>query len=999
MDLETYESTGRALYQGLAEVVANILKQALASHPELHVQQIQWRAKEVDSLRRKLDKAEAEEAADIGPFAKDLAGTRIIFYTNSDASRFLSSGVMRDNFVIDWDRTKIHHPTEADGDAVELFISNNYVVALTEARTGLPEYARYEGLWCEVQVQTALNHAWAEMAHDTIYKKPEIDGFGSELMAGIESRMASIMRKHLLPAGYEFQKVLADFERLSAGKAIFERGLVKALEECANNNERSEVLSQITNHVLPYIDDHREHVSELLAALVATVEAARNTEAQPIETPFGSYAGQDSERIAEQVASIIDTLRYVDMDHVFRALCQLFAGADAEEEREHWVRVAKSLASHTLQVWEAAGPIVQQGLMDHIKKLTKEECEQLRPLIIPVLEEILSPEISGTTGGFDTITIHTGAVVASDALARLRGDAVEALCDYFDASADQADQRTVFNAMHQAMALPRRAAPDDALCSIVLSNAARVGNFLASRTNHIPFELLQTIESRLLWDYRHNRQAGAEEGQICAQGRQEFIDAIVNFRDHANANDTFTTYKLLVGFESVFAPAWDDDEFDYESVDAYRSDQIDQLITSITTENAEEWLDILERCARTKSNDLATFPSFTEFLEKLARRHPAVVLGYLPKLSNRLVGFLPSMLRGLSQTESWDAARSLLDTWRQSDRFLGQLIWSYQSVESVDFNFFSDCVERAIEAKDDDAALNAVVAIGRMTNSTNVVLRKPVFLSVIRYLSSKDMWQWGRVWWQKDSDVLFDELSGGEVGEVLSSLVSMPVIAHEAERLLGKIARHHPQAVLDFFRDRLKASREDKGERYDAIPYNFHALTTHLGPHADIVVASVEAWFSERPELFSYYGGRLVAQLYPDFSQLLEAELRSIIATADPERIDFVLAILNAYDGQPFIHDLCKEIAAILPPDDERLDSLDNAIESMGVTGGEFGRVEALRERRDTIAEWRDDDREPVRLYAERFVRGLNRAIAAEQRRSEESYALRRLEYDGETSE
>jgi len=855
MNLETYESTGRALYEDLAKVVANILEQALASHPELHLQQIQYRAKEVQSLQRKIQKADTNGAADIEPFAKDLAGVRIIVYTNLDVSRFLSSGVMRDNFEIDWDRTKIHHPTDADGDASELFISNNYVVALTEARTALPEYAQYNGLCCEVQVQTSLNHAWAEMAHDTIYKKPEIDGFGSELMAGIESRMASIMRKHLLPAGYEFQKVLADFEQLSAGKAVFERGLVKALEECTNNNERSEVLSQITNHVLPYIDDHREHVSELLAALVATVEAARATEPQPIETPFGSYAGQDSERIAKQAADIVETLRYVDIDKVFRALCRLFVEANAKEEGEHWVRVAKSLASHTLQVWEAAGPIVQQGLMDHIKKLSKEECEQLRPLIIPVLEEILSPEISGTTGGFDRITLHTGAVVASDTLARLRGDAVKVLCDFFDTSVDEVEQRIVFSAMRQAMALPRRPAPDDALCSIVFSDAASVVNFLASRTNHVPFELTQTIESRLLWDYRHNRQAGAEEDQTCAQRRQEFIDAIIHFRDQANANDAFTTYKLLVGFESVFAPAWDDDEFDYDGVEAYRSDQIDQLITSITLQNAEEWLDILERCARTKSNDLATFPSFTEFLEKLARRHPAVVLGYLSKLSDRLAGFLPAMLRGLSQTESWDAARSLLDTWCQNNRFLGQLIWSYQSVERVDFDFFSNCVERAIEAQDDDATLNAVVAIGRTTDTTNVVHHKAVFLSLIQYLSAEEMWQWGRVWWRDGSGILFEQLNGAEVSEVLGSLVSMPVIGHETKRMLGKIAEHHPQAVLDFFRDRLNTRRENKSDRYEPIPYSFHALTRHLARHAGIVVASVETWFDERPELFSYYGG------------------------------------------------------------------------------------------------------------------------------------------------
>ena len=59
-----------------------------------------------------------------------------------------------------------------------------------------------------MQVQTTLNHAWAEMEHDIIYKKPALKGFGGKLFEAIEQRLRKIMKEHLLPAGYEFQKVL-----------------------------------------------------------------------------------------------------------------------------------------------------------------------------------------------------------------------------------------------------------------------------------------------------------------------------------------------------------------------------------------------------------------------------------------------------------------------------------------------------------------------------------------------------------------------------------------------------------------------------------------------------------------------------------------------------------------------------------------------------------------------------------------------------------------------
>ena len=190
--------------------------------------------------------------------------------------------------------------------------SNNYVLRLKADRTALPEYARFSDIWCEVQVQTTLNHAWSEMEHDILYKKPTLEGFGGKLFEAIKQRLQTIMKTHLLPAGYEFQKVLDDYERLMSGKAIFDRGALKALAECEDNNARHELLERFRDYVLPNYDDPQSVYPEVKEQIVAAVKEGRKAKPRPIETPIGSYPGVTIERVVEVVADIFAQLRYVD---------------------------------------------------------------------------------------------------------------------------------------------------------------------------------------------------------------------------------------------------------------------------------------------------------------------------------------------------------------------------------------------------------------------------------------------------------------------------------------------------------------------------------------------------------------------------------------------------------------------------------------------------------------------------------------------------------------
>src|SRR5262245_56800208 len=138
MDLRSYREDQRAKYEAFGEIVAAIIRSALASaSPPHRMQQIQTRAKTVASLAKKLTDRGLDDSDSIEQQIKDLAGCRLIFYSNSDVNRFLESGLVRDNFVVDWDVSKIHHPTSPEPTADELYMGLHYVVSLNPARLSL----------------------------------------------------------------------------------------------------------------------------------------------------------------------------------------------------------------------------------------------------------------------------------------------------------------------------------------------------------------------------------------------------------------------------------------------------------------------------------------------------------------------------------------------------------------------------------------------------------------------------------------------------------------------------------------------------------------------------------------------------------------------------------------------------------------------------------------------------------------------------------------------
>ena len=463
-------------------------------------QSVQCRAKTVSSLKARLTEKEQELAADVEHLRRDLAGVRLIFYTNNDVNAFLNSGILHENFEIEKDSVKVHYPTE-DNDRTR-YQAIHYTVRLTSERLKLTEYRRFQKMRCEIQIQTILNHAWSETTHDILYKSNQSEGFGSVAMERLQKRINKIMDEYLLPAGYEFQRVQYDYERLKKGKALFDRDAISSLALAADNNERFEILRTLKDYTLPNYDDLSAIYQDLKGPLLEVVAAARTAPVVTLTTPFGELPGHTASRVVQVVVEIFEFIRYLDATATLGAMISIYKDETDSHIRKQISQVVKRLSEYNVDVWSQVGPGIQHLLVTYLSELPPAEIDDVLELALIVWGEALKSELSGTRVRGDTITITSGAVSPSTDIGEIRSRAIEELFVALDRAASQKTKERILNVLTGAFYLPTMVEYQDELAVLTLQNTSRIVDGLIERIPSLSFEILQSLEERFLLEYQ-----------------------------------------------------------------------------------------------------------------------------------------------------------------------------------------------------------------------------------------------------------------------------------------------------------------------------------------------------------------------------------------------------------------------------------------------------------------------------------------------------------------
>jgi hypothetical protein len=156
------------------------------------------------------------------------------------------------------------------------------------------------------------------------------------------------------------------------------------------------------------------------------------------------------------------------------------------------------------------------------------------------------------------------------------------------------------------------------------------------------------------------------------------------------------------------------------------------------------------------------------------------------------------------------------------------------------------------------------------------------------------------------------------------------------------------------------------------------------------MLQQMRVWYGEDSELFSLRAGRLTHSVYQKITPELAAAFTGLIEAGDTESLEFVLELLERFDGAEQTRPLYKAIISKARSDDALLSSVSTGLEATGVVSGEFGMADAYKERRGAVSQRLEDGDEKIRRFAKTQVATFDRMIAAEQRRAEEDLELRK---------
>lgn len=150
------------LHSRLSDAVVNILQNLLSTN-DIDYLSVSGRTKDRQSI---LDKIERKNYKKPKEQLTDLSGIRVIVNFESDIKKV--SELIDKAFKVD--TTNSLNQDEKLSVNQTGYRSVHFVCDLGSKRSALPEFENLSDLKFEIQVRTVLQHAWAELAHDSNYK-------------------------------------------------------------------------------------------------------------------------------------------------------------------------------------------------------------------------------------------------------------------------------------------------------------------------------------------------------------------------------------------------------------------------------------------------------------------------------------------------------------------------------------------------------------------------------------------------------------------------------------------------------------------------------------------------------------------------------------------------------------------------------------------------------------------------------------------------------------
>lgn len=698
---------------------------------------------------------------------------------------------------------------------------------------------------------------------------------------------------------------------------------------------------------------------------------------------------QNASTLAIRAIEVLLRVRYVETQTVTQALLKLSIDEDGDIRKEA-IESIRKVAAYDLNVFYGndqqggIGGQPQRLMLDVVSGLGDEELIAYQHAALQIAESLLSPTIEGTRWSSTAVTISHSAAPASGGVADIRGGTIQLLKRLYGLLEGTPQKLSVINVLNSATRPHRYPTGGEDVGAMITGNTQSVLVFYKGLVDTADFQIVQKIESLSYWVYYH------------APNDQVKHDALAIEQAIASKAE-YQIYKTLIGFEGIFL-SWESlrkNDNHLEETDKFRQEKAAEFANSVTADNFQTWRTRILSYARTESEDLATFPNFYYFLQTFATAQPKLALKLLSEDTQEIAGFHIPLLRGLWVGPEQPALRKILDAWIAAGQYLYAITKQFLDCPTLDRALVKRLLARAAELNDlNSVALVMSVAASNYRDDDSII--HELFLPALVILTERGNTRWiFDLWFRREARTVISKLDDSGTALILRNMMLLEKIDYQAEELLYLIAQRMPQQVLEFLCQRLAVDESgEKRKTYDAIPYRLHKLDKPLAAIPREAVRIVRARYDGDYGMFVFRGAYLLKTIFPKFSMEFESELLSLVDEGGDGNLEFVLAVLRNYEGQTFIHKICKAIVKQVPADSQYRTEVSVALQNTGVVSGAYGFAEAYERKKAELQEWLNDPSEKVKEFAAQYIVGLEAMSAADRQRADEEIALRKQRYD-----
>lgn len=737
---------------------------------------------------------------------------------------------------------------------------------------------------------------------------------------------------------------------------------------------------------------------DVLDKFIQTIESRSITYSHTTEA-FAEYVAKysNAQSLIIKAIEVLVRLRYLETRSVLHSLLRISDHA-VEKVRKKALSGLESLARYDLDVFYGTdrkggiGAYPQTQIVEFLESLDDRFLDGHREPVLRLLAGLLSPTIEGTRWSSEAMTLSHGATPGEPSVVDVRHRTIGLLRRLYSLTNTKRGKLSVINVLNAAARADPRGVADEETSAMIVHDTLEILKFYGELIPSEDLQIVQKIESNSYWIFVH---ANSEEIKAAARGVEKALAE----------REEYSIYRVLVGFESVFGD-WSTlvRSGDYfQNKEKERKEAASRFASEISETNYPEWRERILLYAKTESDDLATFPVFYYFLGEFAKARPALALRLATEDTDGIAPFLIPILSGLWDGAQREATGALIEKWigdakAGSDNHLFASTKMFLSTKDVDLDLLKRLLAKTAEIKEIPTIRQiATVAIARYREASENVIDE-LFLPTIDVLTQEKDASWiFEAWYRKEAVELFEKLGPAIDVRVLRNLIVLPKIDFQAEEILFRIARRAPERVVEFFCERIATDSQEReysgADEFEAIPFEFDKLREPLAQIPGYAVRRVYELYKADSYLFEFRGARLLKNIFPSFSDAFEAELLQLLKGSDETQPHFVVGILRAYQGQPFIHRLCKEIVKAVPEGSPIANEVGIALEATGVVSGAFGMAEAYERKKQEVLEWLTDPEERVREFAKRYISDLEKFREVEMKRAEEGIALRKRQY------